>query len=213
MEKESIINLGEEKSVFERAIIEAFKEKTSKLMYEKLTIALDEIKYIVADIKKYNSNNSEDDIIIEDISGNTDIEKKIEISKDKPKKNLPQKYILNKNILDKLSRITERKLFNVNNLISRIYDSLLESENFSILSNDFNFLINFSNEILNLLDLTKSTLAAPKLNLKCYNFLQFLIKSEKVSNEQNEQIKEIIANFPFRNSSETFKNVNIYNKF
>jgi hypothetical protein len=120
---------------------------------------------------------------------------------------LNKKYILNKNILDKLSRITERKLFNVNILVSRIYDTLLESENFSILSNDFNFLINFSNEILNLLDLTKSTLAAPRLNLKCYNFLQYLIKSQNLSNEQNEQIKEIIANFPFRNSSETFKNV------
>jgi len=56
MEKESIINLNEEKSVFERAIIEAFKEKTSKAIYEKLNIALDEIKYIVADIKKNNQS-------------------------------------------------------------------------------------------------------------------------------------------------------------
>jgi hypothetical protein len=31
--KESIINIGEEKSVFERAIIEAFKEKNSKVNY------------------------------------------------------------------------------------------------------------------------------------------------------------------------------------
>jgi hypothetical protein len=62
MEKESIINLGEEKSVFERAIIEAFKEKSSKLMYEKLTIALDEIKYIVADIKKNNQTNQNKNI-------------------------------------------------------------------------------------------------------------------------------------------------------
>lgn len=127
----------------------------------------------------------------------------------KSQKNSKQKkkYILNKNILDKLSRITERKLFNVNILVSRIYDTLLESDNFPILSNDFNFLINFSNEILNLLDLTKSTLSAPRLNLKCYNFLQFLIKSENISNDQCDQIKEIIANFPFRNSSDTFKNV------
>ncbi len=54
MEKESIINLVEEKSVFERAIIEAFKQKSFKAIYEKLNIALDEIKYIVADIKKNN---------------------------------------------------------------------------------------------------------------------------------------------------------------
>ena len=56
MEKESIINLGEEKSVFERAIIEAYKEKSSNLIYEKLNIALDEIKYIVADLKKNNQS-------------------------------------------------------------------------------------------------------------------------------------------------------------
>jgi hypothetical protein len=54
MEKESIISLVEEKSVFERAIIEAFKQKSSKAINEKLNIALDEIKYIVADIKKNN---------------------------------------------------------------------------------------------------------------------------------------------------------------
>ena len=31
--KESIINLGEEKSVFERAVIEAYKQKTSKVRF------------------------------------------------------------------------------------------------------------------------------------------------------------------------------------
>jgi len=56
MEKESIITLAEEKSVFERAIIEAFKQKSSRAIYEKLNIALDEIKYIVADIKKNNQS-------------------------------------------------------------------------------------------------------------------------------------------------------------
>jgi hypothetical protein len=30
---ESIINLGEEKSVFERAVIEAYKQKTSKVNF------------------------------------------------------------------------------------------------------------------------------------------------------------------------------------
>ena len=30
--KESIMNVGEEKSVFERAIIEAFKQKSSKVI-------------------------------------------------------------------------------------------------------------------------------------------------------------------------------------
>ena len=48
---QTIITIGEEKSIFERAIIEAFKQKRSKAIYEKLMIALDEIKFMVNDIK------------------------------------------------------------------------------------------------------------------------------------------------------------------
>jgi len=167
-----------------------------------------------------NRINADDDIVIEDLSMQ-------EISAEKvknTKSNIPQskplgpkyakidtnakrKYILNKNILDKFSRILERKFFNVNILIAKIFDNLLDSENFDILSNDFNLLILFSNEVLNLLDNIKSTLVAPRLNLRCYNFLQFLIKSNRLSEEQSESINEIISNFPLRNSSETYKNV------
>jgi hypothetical protein len=101
----------------------------------------------------------------------------------------------------------ERKFFNINILIAKIFDNLLESENFDILSDDFNLLINFSNEVLNLLDFIKSTLVAHRLNLRCYNFLQFLIKTNKLSQEQKESINEILENFPLRNSSETYKSV------
>lgn len=123
-----------------------------------------------------------------------------------------RKYVLNKNILDKFSRLIERKHFNVNILIAKIFDNLLEPENFDILSDDFNLLINFSNEVLNLLDDIKSTLVAPRLNQRCYSFLQFLIKSNRLSEEQMESINEIISNFPLRNSSETFKNVKLLYK-
>ena len=118
-----------------------------------------------------------------------------------------KKYILNKNILDKFSRIVERKFFNVNVLIAKIFDNLLDTENFDILSDDNNLLINFSNEILNLLDSIKSTLVAPRLNRRCYSFLDYLIKCQKLSEDQSETIKEIITNFPLRNSSETYKTV------
>ena len=49
---QTIITVGEDKSLFERAIIEAYKQKQSKNIYEKLSIALDEIKFMVDDIKK-----------------------------------------------------------------------------------------------------------------------------------------------------------------
>jgi hypothetical protein len=106
---------GEEKSVFERAIIEAYKQKTSKQIYEKLTIALDEIKFMVSDIKKHPNKKA---------------------------------FLLNRNILDKLSRIIERKFFNVNILIAKIFENLLDANNFPILSHDSNLLINFSNDVL-----------------------------------------------------------------
>ncbi len=172
-----------------------------------------------------NSSNNDDDITIENLSmqdnttnnTNTPTEK-VQTQKSTAqavKPTVPNKYtnlakrkfVLNKNILDKFSRILERKLFNVNILIAKIFDNLLEPENFEILSDDFNMLINFSNEVLNLLDTIKSTLVAPRLSQRCYSFLQFLIKSNRLSEEQAESINEIIVNFPLRNSSETFKNV------
>lgn len=169
-----------------------------------------------------NSNENSEDIIIEDLNilkknkkgFNVDKEKEKEIEKilttpsNSVKVDLKKKYILNKNILDKFSRVIERKFFNVNILIAKIFDNLLEPENFDILSNDYNLLVNFSNEVLNLLETIKSTLVAPRLNLRCYSFLQYLIKSKNLSEDQSESINEIITNFPLRNSSETFKNVN-----
>lgn len=172
-----------------------------------------------------NSINSDDDIIIENLSMQDNPTEKVQVHKNVVQQNKPisnankyaklepsakRKFILNKNILDKFSRILERKLFNVNILIAKIFDNLLEPENYDILSDDFNLLINFSNEVLNLLETIKSTLVAPRLNQRCYSFLQYLIKSNRLSEEQTESINEIIANFPLRNSSDTFKNVKIY---
>ena len=172
-----------------------------------------------------NSVSAEDDIVIENLSMQDNPTEKVQTQKTaaqtskqaaqnkyaKLEANAPKrKYLLNKNILDKFSRILERKFFNVNILIAKIFDNLLEPENFEILSDDFNLLINFSNEVLNLLDDIKSSLVAPRLNQRCYSFLQYLIKSNRLLEEQTESINEIIANFPLRNSSDTYKNVTFY---
>lgn len=182
---QTVINIGDEKSVFERAIIEAYKQKLSTHIYEKLAIALDEIKFMVNDIRKsggntLNNNNS------------------AKISKN---------YLINRNIIDKLSRILERKFFNVNILIAKIFENLLDSNNFEILSNDINLLINFSNEVLNLLENIKSTIVSRQLEKRCSSFLNYLLNLEGVNEEQKVIINELLAGFPTRNSS------NIYIQF
>jgi hypothetical protein len=226
-----ILNQKEKKSSFEIAIIKAFKEKSSKLICEKLINAFDEIKYIINEIKK-NKINTNKTYISNDISSNYKLKSDLNLLNksniNNPKydiifnenynllkygKEEKSSYILNKNILDKLSRLTERKFFNVNILISRIYDTLLEPDIFSFLSNDFNFLLIFSNKILNLLDQIKSTFAYSSLNYKCNDFLLSLLNSKNLSKEQNEQIKYIIENFPLKNCSKTFKKVKNYTKY
>lgn len=178
---QTIITVGEDKSLFERAIIEAYKQKQSKNIYEKLSIALDEIKFMVDDIKKSKKISSQDS---------------------KGTKN----YLLNKNIIDKISRIVERRFFNVNILIARIFENLLDSNNFAILSGDVNLLINFSNEVLNLLENIKSTIVSRQLEKKCLAFLNYLSNLEGINEEQKSIITELLSGFPTRNSSEIYKN-------
>jgi hypothetical protein len=170
---QTVISFSEERSVFERAIIEAFKQKGSKQIFEKLSIALDEIKFIVLEIKKSSAKT--------------------------------KKYILNKNILDKLSRIIERKYFNVNILVAKIYENILDPYNFDILSSDVNLLINFSNEVLNLLEEIKSTIVSRQLEKKCSSFLNYIQQIEGISEEQKQTINELLSGFPTRHSSNVYK--------
>ena len=89
----------QEKSVFERAIIEAFKQFKVSDVYEKLSIAYSELPLYITEIKKENTQEKN------------------------------KRFILNLNIIDKIGRIMERNYVNINILISKIYDILLEQEN------------------------------------------------------------------------------------
>lgn len=109
--------------------------------------------------------------------------------------------------MDKLSRIQERKFFNVNMLIAKIYECLLDSEYYEILSNDTDLLIKFSNDILNLLEMIKSTLISKQLEIKCSSFLNYLYNFQGISEEQKNTIQELLNSFPTRNSSVTYKTV------
>ncbi len=132
----------------------------------------------------------------------------VRIWKTEIKKSVDQKrHLLNKNIMDKLSRIQERKFFNVNMLIAKIYECLLDSEYYETLSNDTDLLIKFSNDILNLLEMVKSTLISKQLEIKCSSFLNYLYNFQGISEEQKNTIQELLNSFPTRNSSATYKTV------
>jgi hypothetical protein len=95
----------------------------------------------------------------------------------------------------------------VNILIAKIYESLLDPDNFLILSNDPMLLINFSNDVLNLLDSIKFTIVSRQLEKRCSSFLSYLSTHSGLNDEQKESINELICNFPTRNSSAVYKSV------
>lgn len=118
------------------------------------------------------------------------------------------KHILNKNLLDKLSRLTHRNYFTITILIAKIYESILDTSNFPYLSHDIAILISFSNEILNVLDIVKSTNINNRLSNKILCFLTYLTKTSplQLEDDQKESIQSLIDSLPTRNNSLSYKN-------
>ena len=137
-EKEKL-NTKDEKSTFEKYIIEACKQTNSIECVNKLNLAFGEIPKYINDIKQSKG----------------------------------AKNLINKNLLDKVNRIIERKYLNVTIILAKIFNSLLESSNYNILSNDVNLLISLSNSILNILEIIFRTNIAFDLEKKCSSFLNF----------------------------------------
>ena len=154
----------QEKSVFERGIIEAFKQNKVSDVYEKLGIAYSELPLYINEIKKQNAQE----------------------------KNIDH-FILNSNIIDKLDRLLERNYININILISKIFDIFLDKENLNILSDNHVILINLSNQIVTILDIIKSCDNYYELTEKAINYMSYLIdNSEKfLSSEQTEIITNL----------------------
>lgn len=154
----------QEKSVFERGIIEAFKQNKVSDVYEKLGIAYSELPLYINEIKKQNAQE----------------------------KNINH-FILNSNIIDKLDRLLERNYININILISKIFDIFLDKENLNILSDNHVILINLSNQIVTILDIIKSCDNYYELTEKAINYMSYLIdNSEKfLSSEQTEIITNL----------------------
>ena len=150
------LDVVKEKSTFERAIIEAFKQKKVSDVCEKLTIAYDELPNYIDEIRKDNEQ-----------------EKK-------------QNYILNLNIIDKISRIIERNFININILISKLFNILLNKENISLLSDNPIILINLSNQLMIILEIIKSCDNYNELTKKSINYMEYLTNNSEqfLSDEQ-----------------------------
>ena len=199
----------QEKSVFERAIIEAFKQIKVSDVHEKLSIAYSELPLYITEIKRQNTQE---------------------------KKNL---FILNSNIIDKIGRIIERNYVNINILISKIFDIFLEQENLNILSDNSNILIILSNQIMTILEIIKSCYNFQELTEKSINYMTYLtdnsdrflsqeqsdiiinlqnqlsskLKSEAFVNFQNNHLKEILTLCKGESPEEKYQgieNLNIY---
>ena len=154
-----------EKSNFEKSIIEAFKQTKVSDIYETLGIALSELPLYVDEVKTKNN-----------------------------KINNPN-FILNLNILDKLSRIIERKFININILISKIFITLLTEENFKLLSDNSSILINLSNQIISLLEEIKYTDNYYELIKKSINYMAYLSEnSSKFLSKDQTKIIIILQN-------------------
>ena len=156
------LEVTKEKSTFERAIIEAFKQKKVSDVCDKLSIAYEELPNYIEEIKvkgKEQNNN----------------------------------FILNSNIIDKISRIIERNFININILISKIFNILLTEENIPLLSDNPTILINLSNQIMLILEIIKSCDNYNELTQKSINYMKYLItNSEKyLSPEQTDIITNL----------------------
>ena len=166
----------QEKSVFERAIIEAFKQFKVSEIYEKLNIAYSELPLYISEIKKLNTQEKN------------------------------KHYIINSNIIDKIGRLIERNYVNINILISKIFDTFLEQENLNILSDNSYILITLSNQIITILELIKSCHNYQELTEKAINYMIYLTdNSDKfLSQEQMEIIIKLQNQLTTKIKSLTF---------
>ena len=94
---------------------------------------------------------------------------------------------LNKNILDKISRIMMHNQINILLIIGKIFIDLMNKENLFVPSDkktDLNIIISFINEICNLNSLLKETYLANKLNKISNKFIEKIISDFHFEQEQ-----------------------------
>ena len=108
-----------------------------------------------------------------------------------------QNISLNKNIIDKTSRIYKRNKINLSLLIGEIYIQLMNKKNlFGRLNQkdslNKNIIISFINELINMNSLLKDTYLCIKYDNALFNFLQNIIKEIAFDSEQLNEINIVL---------------------
>ena len=104
---------------------------------------------------------------------------------------------INKNIMDKFHRITNRNIINLSLIIGQIYILLMSKKNlFSKLNQnnslDKNIIISFINEVINMNFLLKKTYLCIKYENALFNFLESIIKQIPFDSEQLNEINIVL---------------------
>jgi len=108
-----------------------------------------------------------------------------------------QNVFLNKNIIDKTTRISKRSKINLSLIIGQIYIQLMSKTNlFSKLNQknslDKNLIISFINEVINMNTLLNSTYLCIKYENALYEFLGKIIKEIAFDSEQLNEINVVL---------------------
>ena len=108
-----------------------------------------------------------------------------------------QNIFLNKNIIDKTTRISKRSKINLSLIIGQIYIQLMSKTNlFSKLNQknslDKNLIISFINEVINMNSLLKNTYLCIKYENALFEFLGNIIKEIAFDSEQLNEINVVL---------------------
>ncbi len=108
-----------------------------------------------------------------------------------------QNISLNKNIIDKTSRIYKRNKINLSLVIGQIYIQLMSKKNLFAKLNqknslDKNIIISFINEVINMNVLLKDTYLCIKYDNALFNFLENIIKEIAFDSQQLNEINVVL---------------------
>ena len=104
---------------------------------------------------------------------------------------------LNKNIIDKTTRIYKRNKINLSLVVGQIYIQLMKKKNLFAKLNqknnlDKNIIISFINEVINMNSLLKDTYLCIKYENALFNFLENIIKEIAFDSEQLNEINVVL---------------------
>ena len=138
-----------------------------------------------------------------------------------------QNIFVNKNIIDKGSRINKKNKINLSLLIGQIYIELMNKKNIFNRINqknsiDKNIIISFINEVINMNTLLKKTYLGIKYENTLFNFLENIIKEIPFDSEQLNEINVVLQEHKSKqslyklntdNSKDFLKSINtVFNK-